>query len=197
MKFGKHILFTLFTSLLFSACVQQVFLKKSPSEIVLTSIKSEGQKTVSYSFNSKIPEVFKLQDFEFDINDTYKSNLKIFMSTKYNLSEKMEDVNIEYSLISCNQTVKSTNSGMQDASNILNALTGSKSKNYQNMLITTEISLKVTVKKLNQTISEKTIFTTDEYNGESNSVYTAQGSFDQAIGKSIIMIDKFLSSVQF
>ena len=76
----------------------------------------------------------------------------------------------------------------------MNALGGSGGPNYTNILLTTEISMKVSIKKGQTVVSDKTIFTTDEYNGQNNTITTAQASFDQAIGKSIILIDKYLTS---
>lgn len=111
-------------------CTQQIYLKKSPSELVLTSIKSENQKEFSYTFKSRIPDTLIIGNFAFDVNATYMSNLKIYMNTKYSV------------------------------------------------------------------VDEDTIFTTDEYNGNNNSISSLQNSFDQAIGKSIIMIDKFLSTIE-
>jgi hypothetical protein len=186
----------IFVGCLLVGCAQQVYLKKSPSELVLTSIKSENQKKVAYTFNSKIPDTLSIGNFLFDVNATYVSNLKIYMNTKYTVVER-DSLNIEFVLLSCNQTTQDANSGMQTTSNVLTALAGKRGdKMYTNILLKTEIQLKVTVKKMQNILSEKTIFTTDEYNGENNDISVAQTSFDQAIGKSIIMIDKFLSTIE-
>jgi len=178
---------------LFVGCAQNVYLKKSPSELVLTSIKSNNQKKVSYSFESQIPDTFKVGNFTFDVNATYISNLKIYMNTKYSIAEN-DSNSIDFVLLSCNQTTKNANSGLQNTANVLNALGGSGGPNYTNILLTTEISMKVSIKKGQTVVSDKTIFTTDEYNGQNNTITTAQASFDQAIGKSIILIDKYLTS---
>lgn len=175
-------------------CSQQVYLKKSPSELVLTSIKSENQKKFDYSFTSNIPDTLKIGNYIFDVNATYVSNLKIYMNTKYTVVQG-DSSKIDFVLLTCTQSTKNANSGMQNTANVLSALSSSGGPTYNNVLLTTEISLKVTVKK-DQNVSEKTIFTTDEYNGDNNDISVAQKSFDQAIGKSIIMIDKFLSSIE-
>jgi len=195
----KKVLLAVFVGCFFIGCAQQVYLKKSPSETVLTSIKSENQKKVGYTFSSKIPDTLKIGNFIFDVNATYVSNLKIYMNTKYTVTEG-DSLKIEFVLLSCNQTTKNANSGAQNTMNVLNALGGSSGSSgpiYTNILLITEINLKVIVKKGTNVLSEKLIFTTDEYNGENSTISTAQKSFDQAIGKSIIMIDKFLSSVEF
>ena len=119
------------------------------------------------------------------------------MNTKYTVVEG-DNTKIEFILLSCNQTTKNANSEMQNTSNVLTSLAGKPGdKIYSNILLITEIQLKVIVKKELNTLSEKTIYTTDEYNGENNDISVAQRSFDQAIGKSIIMIDKFLSSIEW
>ena len=182
-------------ALLFGGCAQQVYLKKSPSEIVLTSIKSEYQKKFSYTFESKIPDTLQIGNYLFDVNATYISNLKIYMNTKYSVVDA-DSSKIDFVLLSCNQTTKNANSGLQNTANVLTALGGSSNSTvYNNVLLITELNLKVVVRR-NGNVSEKSIFTTDEYNGENSSISTAQKSFDQAIGKSIIMIDKFLSSIE-
>jgi hypothetical protein len=192
----KKLFLIVIAGCLLGGCAQQVYLKKSPSELVLTSIKSENQKKFGYSFSSKIPDTLTIGNFVFDVNATYISNLKIFMNTKYTVVEG-DSSNIEFVLLSCTQTTKNANSGLQNTSNVLQALGGSNGGTmYNNVLLTTEISLKVSVKKGQNVLSEKTIFTTDEYNGDNNNISVAQKSFDQAIGKSIIMIDKFLSSIE-
>jgi len=194
--FKYLVLATLFLVL---GCSQSIYLKKSPSELVLSSIKSENQKKVAYIFTSRIPEVLTIGNYLFDVNATYVSNLKIYMNTKYTLTEG-DSINIEFILLSCNQTTKNANSGMQNTSNVLTALgVGNKygpTKIYSNILLITEIQLKVIVKSGQNTVAEKAIFTTDEYNGGSGGASVSQSSFDQAIGKSIIMIDKFLSTIE-
>ena len=178
-----------------AGCAQQVYLKKSPSEMVLTSIKSDNNKKVSYTFKSNIPDTLVLRGFQFDVNATYQSNLRIYMNTKYSVVEN-DSTNIEFELLSCNQTVRNANSGLQNTSNVLNALAGGNSQMYNNIVLTTEIDLKVTIKNGTNTLAEKKIFTTDEYNGDNNNANIAASSLHQAIGKSIIMIDKFVSSIQ-
>jgi len=193
----KKVALVVIVAFLFVGCAQQVYLKKSPSELVLTSIKSDNNKKVSYTFTSRIPDVLELRDYyQFDVNATYISNLKIYMNTKYSVMEN-DSVKIEFILISCSQTMRNANSGLQNTSNVLGALAGSSSTPmYTNIALTTEINLKVIVKKGESVLSEKDIFTTDEYNGNNNNSQVAAASFDQAIGKSIIMIDKFLTSLE-
>lgn len=192
----NKLIFTLLLGFFIGGCTQVVYLKKSPSEIVLTSIKSDNQKKYSYSFSSNVPDSLVIGNFAFDVNATYISNLKIFMNTKYTVVDK-DSNQIDFLLISCTQTIKNANSGMQNTANVLNALGGSgNSTYYNNVLLTTEINLKVTVKRNGAQLYDKSIFTTDEYNGQNNDISSAQNSFDQAIGKSIIMIDKFLSSIE-
>lgn len=187
---------TLIVGCFLNGCTQVVYLKKSPSEIVLTSIKTDNQNKFSYTFKSNIPDSLVIGNFAFDVNATYISNLKIYMNTKYSVVEG-DSNQIEFELLTCTQTVKNANSGMQNTANVLTALGGSSNATYyNNVLLTTEISLKVTIKKNGTPINDKTIFTTDEYNGQNNDISSAQNSFDQAIGKSIIMIDKYLSSLE-
>lgn len=190
----RNLFVSLMLAVFFVGCTQQVCLKKSPSEIVLTSIKSENGKKVAYSFKSNIPEPLILRNFSFDVNSAYLSNLKIYMNTKYSVVES-DSINIDFTLISCNQTIKSTNSGLQNTVNVLASIGGNTQNIIENILLTTDINLKVIVKNGNDIISEKSIYSTDEYNGTKNDVTVAQNSFDQAIGKSIIMVDKFLSGI--
>jgi hypothetical protein len=192
----NKLLSVVFVGCLLGGCAQQVYLKKSPSELVLTSIKSENQKKVAYTFTSKIPDTLAIGNFLFDVNATYVSNLKIYMNTKYTIAEG-DSTKVEFILLSCGQKTQDANSGMQTTSNVLTALAGKPGdKMYSNILLITEINLKVIVKKGTNVLSEKSIFTTDEYNGNKNDISVAASSFDQAIGKSIIMIDKFLSTIE-
>lgn len=184
----------LVTVVLSTGCTQMVYLKKSPSETVLTSIKSNNNVSYSYTFQSNIPDSLVINNYAFDVNATYISNLKVYMNTKYNNLEGSSN-KIDFFLVSCAQATKNANSGMQNTSNVLGALAGNSGPVYNNVLLTTSISIKVSVTQGEKELS-KEIFVTDEYNGDGSSITTAQNSFDQAIGKSIIMIDKFLTSIE-
>jgi len=193
----KKIMLALVVNLLLMSCTTAVYLRKSPSEVVLTSIHPVKSAKVSYNYTSAVPDLYTYengaQSFVFDLNDTYRSNLRVFMNTKYELDQQ-NDYTIDYKLNSCNLSVKEVSSGMQSVANFL------VDSRYQshNWLLNTEIALKVTISKNGETVAEKTIVSVDEFNSASQgsglSVYVAQQSFDQAIGKSIIMIDKFLQN---
>ena len=179
---------------LLNGCMQHIYLKKAPSEFVLISLKSEEIKC-SYSFKSKIEDTLCIGNFCYDVNDTYRSNLKIYMNTKFQVQEN-ENIVVDFVLTSCNQTRRNANSGVQNTTNVLVALGGGTTSDiYNNVLLTTEININVIVKKDQRIVALREISTTDEYNGDGSNIKTSQDSFDQAIGKSIILIDKFLSSL--
>lgn len=179
--------------LLLNSCTQVVYLKKVPSEIVLTSINSYSSKKFNYSFTSDLPDSFIIGSYAFDVNETYKSNIKVYMNTKFTIDSTSVD-NISFHLLSCELSVRDANSALQNTVNVPKALNGDHYGYYNNVAITAKVIIELKVVVGDETYS-KNIIVEDEYTGENYGYIILKNSLESVIGKSIILIDKYLSSI--
>jgi hypothetical protein len=163
---------------------QSVYLRKSPSGKFFENMETKSSKDVSYTFESKEPDPFQFNKINIDLNESYASNLKHYMNNKYSIVQDQGDSNVDFILQSCKVEVR--NAG----ADVIYGSSGYSAAIY-NITVSTELNVKVAV-NANGNISEKEIITLGEYTGNSSDLTTGQMSFNLAIEKSILLIDRFL-----
>ena len=173
---------------------QKAYLKKMPSNELLNNIKSYDDREVSYTFKSDLPEQFKYYKADIDLNASYASNLKHYMNNKYSVVDVAEN-SVEVLLQSCEY--EAVQAGTETAHTRASSTTGHSASGtitIINLTVTTEINLLVRA-NVNGKVTEKQIMAGGENTGNYSSAETVQRSFDMAIERSLISVDKFLDKV--
>jgi len=167
-----------------------VNLNKSPSSGVVAAVSSDQSKKVSYAFESRLPDDFRPFDnrVQVNINNYYESNLKHYMSNKYSVVKGSSDYNVEFVL-------ESSKSEWHEAGKTVAKATYSDgttaSASVQHITVSTELTVRVKVTAGGKE-TEREIISIGEYTAAQDAV---PGSFNVAIEKSILLIDKFLDGV--
>jgi hypothetical protein len=177
--------------LVFAGCGPiAVHLNKSPSSGVIATISSDQSKNVSYTFESRLPDDFRPFDnrVQVNINNYYASNLKHYMSNKYSVVSGSSDYKVEFVL-------ESSKSEWHEAGETVAKATYSDGTvaraSVQHIAVSTELTVRVKVTAGGKE-TEKEIISIGEYTAAQDAT---PGSFNAAIEKSILLIDKFLDGV--
>ncbi len=183
-----------------------VTLRESPPDFFLLSLKS-GTATVNYDFHSYLPGPYVFTnnggyEFFFRINSAYQSNLQMYFETRfqqfndtlqkpYHVSISLESVSMDYGF---NQ---STVDVIEDWSDAL-----SRHRDYNvhgEGVVNCEIHLRVTVTREGKILGDKLIRSiansSQRFSSsvDVESIYAAAAN--DSISKSLIFIDKYLSSL--
>ena len=167
-----------------------LILRKAPSQKFFETVENQDNREVSYSFKSELPDTFWVNKVSFDLNKSYASNLKYYMSNKYSVVNDSTSTkyNVEVLLVSCNAEARD---GGQETAVGRSTSGYSSSVTIYNATVATELTIMVRA-NVDGKIQEKEIVTLGEYTGNMSDIKTFSGSFDLAIEKSLVLIDRYL-----
>lgn len=182
-----------------SSCATKynVNLKKMPSEAFLSSIKSNESKTVSYAFESELPDTVVYKNIYVNLNADYAANIKHYMNAKYTVGSEA-NYKVEFILMACSLEVVYAGKQVAHTQTSATATTG-HSASYKGTVeehfntITTELIVKARVHAGGK-VTEKEFTAFSEHTGNSYDAGVVQRGINMAIDKSLQMIDKFLDS---
>jgi hypothetical protein len=200
---SKVIIVTIFVlSFLFQGCSSTISLSRSPSDLVLLTIKPNNNDKVNYSFDSKIVEPFEYKGggkrLYFHINTAMKNNIETYMQTKFSklldLQSKNDSIcSIKYEL----KNFEVAYIFQQSTGDAFISLFQEGTKG--NAIVDVKLTVFVNVSKNGETISEKNVISTSKYSEYLKPYVTVESIFEKAvndgISKCIIMIDKYLVSI--
>jgi len=153
----------------------------------MANIKSEGAKTVFYSFDSKMPHPFQFKDILIDLNPSYASNLSHYMNYKYAVV-KDESAPYKVSVVIDTCFIEIAEAGAQTVS------VGAISRVVEGLTVTTTLTVKVRAEAGGK-VTEEDITMVGEYTGNIENLSTGQISISMALEGSILLLDRFLNKV--
>lgn len=190
--------------ILITGCTTTVNLNRSPSDLVLVSIVPNNTDLINYSISSKVIEPFEHkhtygQPLTFQINNAFTSNIDSYIHTKF---LKISDSNIkndsaltlkfELSQFSIQNRIE------QNTGETLSSLFGDDGPKG-NLIVDVNFAVLVQVLKNDKVIAEKNILSASSYNEylkpETVEASVYEKAVNDGLNKCIIMIDKFLVSV--
>lgn len=202
----KKILVTSIISLIvlnMTACTKLLQLRKNISEDVISSIKV-NQIPIAYDFNSEIPEKINKDSVDINFNSYFKSNLDDYMTNKFNnIKTDRNGYFISFQLKSVNLNEVAD---LNYAAILLDLLASKKDLGSDYALAQSDFSCKIIISvKLYQggnLLTEKEIVSESNYpavlkesNRYSYSYESYQKVTDMNISKSLVLINKYLASI--
>jgi len=204
IRFKLFLVIGLFYFIFIPACTTTVNLSRSPSDLVLVSIVPNNTDVIAYSTDSKINEPFEHNftygpPLTFPINAAYKNNIDSYIQTKFSkiINNTIKDDSTIILKFVLNQfTIQ--NKIEQNTGETLSSLFGNEGPKG-NLIIDVKMTVSVQVSKNGKMIAEKNILSTSSYNEflkpETVESMVYQKAVNEGLSKCIIMVDKFLVSL--
>ncbi len=189
-----------------NACSTLLKLRSSPSENAFISMKTNNKDTIAYSVKSDLPDQFEQRGFIIPFNKSFRENIGNYFQIRFNNLRGI-DTN-EHSGFEINFHIKELNIAANYEPNwgsaILSGLADKKDSNLEigKYSIDAKVLVNVKITRNSEIIGEKNIIVDTNYvkHVTENESYTyVETSYEQAlneaISKSIIYIDKYISSL--
>ena len=193
----------IFFTILLQGCSSTISLSRSPSDLVLVTIKPNNKDFIFYTTDSRVTEPFEYKNngysYVFPINKAFKNNIDSYMQTKFSkilsLSTKndstfiikydLKDFEIEYNL-------------EQSTGDVLNSIFG-KNGDQGDAIVDVKMTVSVSISRGGKIISEKNVVSTSRFSEYLQKDLKLENVYGKAvndgISKCVIMIDKYLVSV--
>jgi hypothetical protein len=197
----KKLSFFLFPfALLLQSCSSNIVLSRTPSDLVLLSIKPNDAAVAKYTFDSKVTNPYEYKysgySYVFDINSAYKNNLDTYIRTKFantDLAESISDsiYSLEFTLYKFDVIYDYEQSTNEVILSVLGEAQGTG-------MVAVEMMINVKIMKGTSIVAERNLPANSQYdekfdkNSDIGRLYSK--AVNDAISKSLIIIDKFLVS---
>ena len=178
--------------LLFISCTQTIFIQQSPSELILTTVKSY-KTNISYSISSSIDEPYSYKSgsgytYQFPVISALDNNLDAFFNIKFASSQKVNgESGVDYQI---KVIISEYEFNHEVDENLYTSPTHISSVKLQGEII---------VLKSENELGRKDISISSTYHKETGQGATIQSIFsnaaDDCINKAILTIDKYLDSI--
>lgn len=181
------------------SCTRLLQLKKSLSDDVIISIKS-NRLPIGYSIKSDLDELINKNNIQIPLNKSLKINIDEYMKNKF--SDLRNDQNGYFILFQIKDMSIEQNYNADFGSTIMGSVLKEKNIVYGQSDFSSRIILNVKLYQNNQLIADKDIISTsnsntvvNEYNSSSYIYESYQKVLDQSINKCILLVDKYLASI--
>jgi hypothetical protein len=183
-----------------------VTLRQAPSDLLLLSVK-QSPAIALYQFRSEIPDNYVYTNargyqFFFSLNWAYLKNLQAYLQTKF--LQSRDTTKLTYYFDITIESVSMKYQFNQSSGDVISDWADALSRRGRDQVhgegvAGCELRVRVTVNQNNKTIGDKLIVTSvnsSERFSSSTSVERIYGmAVDDCISKSLIFIDKYLSSI--
>lgn len=188
--------------LLLCGCSNTIRLSNAPSDLVLVSLTPNNSDETNYYLKSEIPEPYEyavsgIEKYKFGFNEAFRNNIETYMMTKFSnvrygqdLTEK--GISIKYKITDLDLDYEFH----QDAIDFVGSLV--MEKLYGTFIVSIRTAVSVSVYRNSTFVNEKLILTNIEKSGDVGGKSTEtllKEALDDGISKTIIMIDKYLTSL--